>query len=308
MRSDRDARLSLDGTGTPYIMEASPFDLILSEICDAVYDEETDEETLVTRGAILALQRALDLASRTAGHGNGIFLAQAGDHPQAREMNVDALEFSASFSEGADRRYREVASGNAVPLYFAYISELKEQAKASWGISDVTTRAQHLSYVVHQVLRFSLAVGITQPLFAKELQASLVSHPSEWWSPLEETSEEKVALHQYGEAPVGMYLLVCQKWEEVEVGWGERPDGYSLHLSLEDLESFVASHWEKWPDKLPAEYSQPCGTPFECPVDYETYRQVQESPRGFLYEGHAPFDPCIDGWCPGGQGVDDDLA
>jgi hypothetical protein len=28
--------------------------------------------------------------------------------------------------------------------------------------------------------------------------------------------------------------VVVQKWEEVEVGWSRKPDGYSIHLTEED--------------------------------------------------------------------------
>jgi hypothetical protein len=46
-------------------------------------------------------------------------------------------------------------------------------------------------------------------------------------------------------------------WEEKERGWGNRPDGWSLHSSREEYESFRERHWAGVPSPRPDEYSLP---------------------------------------------------
>lgn len=74
--------------------------------------------------------------------------------------------------------------------------------------------------------------------------------------------------------------LICQQWEESELGWGVRPDGYSLHKSEEDRDAFVLQYWAGMPDTPPSEYSRPCGDPYEVEVDQQTYDAVLSSDRG----------------------------
>lgn len=55
-------------------------------------------------------------------------------------------------------------------------------------------------------------------------------------------------------------LLVT--WSESERGWGQRPDGASLHLSQQDVKAYVRAYWEEEkrnnPDGgVPHEYSRP---------------------------------------------------
>jgi hypothetical protein len=60
-------------------------------------------------------------------------------------------------------------------------------------------------------------------------------------------------------------------WTEYERGWGNRPDGTTLHRTMEVAKSYIENHWSNQPNKAPDEYSSP-GTP----------RIVQIS--DFLYE------------------------
>ncbi len=69
-------------------------------------------------------------------------------------------------------------------------------------------------------------------------------------------------------------------WEESEQGWGERPDGYSLHLTIEDAKEFVKEYWGTMPDEVPEEYSRPLGRPFIINVDNTTYGEVKASRNG----------------------------
>lgn len=77
-----------------------------------------------------------------------------------------------------------------------------------------------------------------------------------------------------------MPKVIRQNWEESERDWGQRPDGYSLHLSSEHRQSFIESYWATMPDAVPDEYSRPDGDPVEVEVDDETYAQVKESTTG----------------------------
>jgi len=92
---------------------------------------------------------------------------------------------------------------------------------------------------------------------------------------------------------------ICQKWEEIEVGWGDRPDGFSLHLSMEGLKIYVQNYWDGMPDRRPAEYSAPCGTPYEVQVSDTVVRQIQEAGDGLRFSQHMyeyPGSGGTDGW------------
>ena len=90
--------------------------------------------------------------------------------------------------------------------------------------------------------------------------------------------------------------VVVQKWEESERGWGTRPDGYTLHLSVTDRDSYVKEYWARMPDTVPAEYSRPAGTAYTTEVDDLTYLTVRQSANGIERAGAPPNDPGYDGW------------
>ncbi len=77
------------------------------------------------------------------------------------------------------------------------------------------------------------------------------------------------------------HTLVKQKWLEIELGWGHRPDGYSLHKTLRDCERFVASHEGKHYDCVSKAY----GKSYTVRVDKKTYKEVSESECGIWYGG-----------------------
>ncbi len=76
------------------------------------------------------------------------------------------------------------------------------------------------------------------------------------------------------------YVIVRQEWRESERGWGQRPDGYSLHLTPEDQEEFVKAYWDRMPDKTPHCYSFPSGKPEAFEVDDDIYQRIKESENG----------------------------
>ena len=77
--------------------------------------------------------------------------------------------------------------------------------------------------------------------------------------------------------------LLRQNWLESERGWGIRPDGYTLHMSVEDRKAFVSDYWSKMPDQVPDEYSRPCGEPNWVEVDKQVYTEVKDSEFGIWY-------------------------
>lgn len=79
------------------------------------------------------------------------------------------------------------------------------------------------------------------------------------------------------------HTVVCQKWLESELGWGERPDGCSLHLTEEDRKLFCKEYWDyihRTYTKMPYEYSREDGHPKLIDIDHELYVQIKQSNCG----------------------------
>ncbi|MBU1198703.1 MAG: hypothetical protein KKF46_02720 [Nanoarchaeota archaeon] len=75
-------------------------------------------------------------------------------------------------------------------------------------------------------------------------------------------------------------VIVRQEWTETERGWGMRPDGYSLHKTVEECKQYINDYWEGMPHKIPDEYSFPSGKPYTVDVDKEIYQSVIKSSNG----------------------------
>jgi hypothetical protein len=73
---------------------------------------------------------------------------------------------------------------------------------------------------------------------------------------------------------------VRQNWEESERGWGTRPDGYSLHLTLADAKAyanqFLKEQYKRLGEEVPDEYVRCCGEPYLVDVDDATYRMLKK--------------------------------
>lgn len=88
-------------------------------------------------------------------------------------------------------------------------------------------------------------------------------------------------------------IVWVQKWEETETGWGVRPDGYSIHLTLEDIGHYVAGMRET-EAKLgysranpPPEYSRPSGDPYEADItDKRILGKLAASKHGCQFHGN----------------------
>ena len=86
-----------------------------------------------------------------------------------------------------------------------------------------------------------------------------------------------------------MKTLVYQTWSESEQGWGIRPDGFSLHLSMDDHTKYMDDYWSRMPKSTPHEYSFPDGLdrryghPYILEVDGRSalYRSLAKSKTKF---------------------------
>lgn len=83
--------------------------------------------------------------------------------------------------------------------------------------------------------------------------------------------------------------VICQKWEESEIGCGVRPNGYSLHRSEEARKRYIKAYWGRMSNLPPATpsvvvaYERPSGFPYLCQPHEETYQKVIESDLDGLY-------------------------
>lgn len=104
---------------------------------------------------------------------------------------------------------------------------------------------------------------------------------------------------RYGEITPGDNLVLCQKWEESERGWGTRPDGFSLHVSREALKKFIHDIYEprKGATAIPDEYDRPDGTPYGVDVSDEVYEElVAKGGSRRYYRNYATPKGGYDGW------------
>lgn len=71
-------------------------------------------------------------------------------------------------------------------------------------------------------------------------------------------------------------------WTEYESGWGQRPDGHTLYLTLEAAKKHVAGYWAGMPKAAPNEYSRP-SEPFYYPLTEQQVQDIREGMRGFIW-------------------------
>lgn len=72
-----------------------------------------------------------------------------------------------------------------------------------------------------------------------------------------------------------IYSVYSVSWTEYERGWGQRPDGVSLHKSKADAEKYVSDYDKKYNNKpsAPDCYSKG-GTPKLIEVSKSVYDEV----------------------------------
>lgn len=69
-------------------------------------------------------------------------------------------------------------------------------------------------------------------------------------------------------------------WTESEAGWGQRPDGCSIHLQKEDIKPYVQAYWDTMPDEVQEEYSRPDNNPREVTLSEKLYKEVENTKSG----------------------------
>lgn len=87
-------------------------------------------------------------------------------------------------------------------------------------------------------------------------------------------------------------------WEERELIWGVRPDGFSLHRDHAALEEYVGTYWAGMPETEPPEYSVPDGTPYLVGVNDRLASQLLEVAGLRFYDYVCPGSGGVDGWMP----------
>ena len=81
-----------------------------------------------------------------------------------------------------------------------------------------------------------------------------------------------------------MVSIVVQEWLESEAGWGCRPDGFSVHLTVADCTACCKKYWddEKKRNKsggVPHEYSREAGNPFVIDVEDHIYKALTKAKK-----------------------------
>ena len=88
-----------------------------------------------------------------------------------------------------------------------------------------------------------------------------------------------------------MHTVVCQEWLESERGWGQRPDGCSLHLSESDRQAYCNAYWEQEKKNnlegyVPDEYSREAGHPTLLDVSDDLYEKIKNNANGIRLWQH----------------------
>lgn len=95
-----------------------------------------------------------------------------------------------------------------------------------------------------------------------------------------ENTRDQWQINYLPEANENTKIAIIDNWLEIEVGWGDRPDGASIHLTKEDYKNYVNAHNESLPDVRPREYSEPGGSPKVVKVSDSLYKEIEESNGG----------------------------
>lgn len=82
-----------------------------------------------------------------------------------------------------------------------------------------------------------------------------------------------------------MHPAILVHWTESERGWGQRPDGVSLHRSKEAAAAYIEEYWDRMPPRgpkgeVPDEYTFPHDARIPVMVNGEVWIDITE--------GHNP--------------------
>lgn len=84
------------------------------------------------------------------------------------------------------------------------------------------------------------------------------------------------------------YPVLRQAWREYERGWGNRPDGFTLHANRADRDAYMREYRARnhTKEEAPDEYSTMDGEPVIIDVDQELYDIIKASRNG-IWETEA---------------------
>ena len=81
------------------------------------------------------------------------------------------------------------------------------------------------------------------------------------------------------------HTVIAQSWIESESGWGQRPDGETLHLTMEDCKKFREAYWRKelkrTKGRVPHIYSRESGEPYSKRVNDKIYKALKKRKADF---------------------------
>lgn len=66
-----------------------------------------------------------------------------------------------------------------------------------------------------------------------------------------------------------------ETWTESESGWGQRPDGCSIHLTKEDYKKYVDKYWAGMPNSVPDEYERPDSNLREIVLSEKLFKELK---------------------------------
>lgn len=97
------------------------------------------------------------------------------------------------------------------------------------------------------------------------------------------------------------YTVVVQRWIESERGWGQRPDGFTLHTTAAVRDAYVAQFTGGYHYPAPDTYSLPAGDPFFTNVDAGTHGALVANPAHTIWFGPHADLPAFVAPIPGGR-------
>lgn len=81
-------------------------------------------------------------------------------------------------------------------------------------------------------------------------------------------------------------VVIRQDWIESEAGWGQRPDGFTLHLNEENCKKYIENYWAAERKINPGGatpdcYTRPEGSPREVIVSRKTFNKIKKAKLGY---------------------------
>lgn len=74
-----------------------------------------------------------------------------------------------------------------------------------------------------------------------------------------------------------MKTAYLETW--TEMGFGQRSDGCSIHLTPEDYKKYVKKYWDGMPDKVQEEYERPDSNLKEVVLSNSLFKKVVKSEK-----------------------------